>query len=153
MSITYTYDDHVAAAEFFMLLDKLSAAEDGNERFPARDVFHKSLRDANKETHSLKHCISITARSEDHTLLGYLRIITDRTYIYYILDVMVDPHFQRQGIGTHLARLAIESGQAHGFIKIFLTAIPGLEQFYAKLGFRPGLSSVLVLRGEEHSSQ
>ena len=34
-------------------------------------------------------------------------------------------------------------------MKIFLTALPGLEPFYQKFGFRATLSPVLTLRGED----
>lgn len=151
MLITYKYDDHVSVDEFFVLLENLSAAENGHERFPARDVFHVSLRDSAKEATSLANSISVTARDEHSDLIGYARVLTDQAYMYYILDVMVDADHRGHGIGTELIQLAIEKAQNGGFIKIFLTAIPGSEPFYEKMGFRPTMSSVLVLRGEEYS--
>jgi len=151
MDITYHYDDSVSAAELFVLLEQLSKAEDGSERFAARDVFHVNLRDPEKEAQSLAHSISVTARGEGHTLLGYARVLTDQAYIYYVLDVMVNPAYRRQGIGTRLIERAVEEAQKNGFIKIFLTAIPGSEPFYERMGFRPSMSPVLVLRGEEYS--
>ncbi len=152
MDITYHYDDGVTAAELFVLLEQLSKAEDGGERFAARDIFHVSLRNPEKEAQSLAHSISVTARGADHRLIGYARVLTDQTYIYYILDVMVDPEHRGQGIGTRLVERAVEEAQKNGFIKIFLTAIPGSEPFYKRIGFRPSMSPVLVLRGEEYST-
>ncbi len=151
MDIRYYYADSVTVAEFFALLEQLSKAEDGSERFAARDVFHVSLRDPEKEAQSLACSISVTARGEGHKLLGYARVLTDQAYIYYILDVMVDPEYRGQGIGTRLVEHAVEEAQKNGFIKIFLTAIPGSEPFYERMGFRSSMSPVLVLRGEEYS--
>lgn len=152
MNIIYKYDDKVDSVDLFALLERLSAVEDGSERFAARDVFHVSLRDPVKETISLANSISVTARCKERGLIGYARVLTDQAYMYYILDVMVDPGWRGQGIGTHLVQLAIEEGQKGGFIKIFLTAIPGSETFYEKMGFRPTLSPVLALRGEDYVS-
>jgi hypothetical protein len=45
--------------------------------------------------------------------------------------------------------LTLAECRSNGFIKIFLTAIPGREAFYEKFGFKPAISTVLQLRGED----
>jgi hypothetical protein len=37
-------------------------------------------------------------------------------------------------------------------MKIFLTALPGLEDFYRQFGFRETMSPVMTLRGEDEAS-
>ena len=148
MRIRYKYDDSVSVEELFLLIKRMEAF--GGDRFPASNVFHVRLRDKAKEAESLKHCISVSARGDDGTLIGYLRLLTDHAYIYYILDVMVDPGFRRQGIGKAMMQLAVDAAKKDGFIKIFLTAIPGTEEFYSQFGFSEGMSPVLTLRGEDY---
>lgn len=147
MDIIYTYDDAVIASEIFDLLDRMEQAKD--EAFPAKDVFHIPLRNLQSEERSLEHSISVTARDSYGALQGYLRILGDNAYIYYILDVMVTPEKRLKHIGSELVNLAVEKCKEAGFIKIFLTAIPGSESFYERFGFKPGMSPVLCIRGED----
>jgi GNAT superfamily N-acetyltransferase len=148
MPIHYAYDDKVSVDELFGLLDKMMAFD--GDRFPARNVFHVALRDKEKEDVSLKNTVAVTARGADGNLLGYLRILTDRAYMFYILDVMVDPESRGLGIGGKLVEVAVNECKKRGFIKIFLTAIPGSEAFYKKYGFKEGMSPVLTMRGEDY---
>jgi predicted N-acetyltransferase YhbS len=148
MSFSYKYDDKVGVEELFKLLYKMMAF--GGDRFPARNVFHFDLRNAEKEAESLKNTVSVTARDEQGILVGYLRVLTDRVYIFYILDVMVNPVCRKQGIGAKLVELAVDHGKKNGFIKMFLTAIPGAEDFYRQFGFKEGMSPVLTMRGEDY---
>ena len=148
MHITYKYDDNISAEEIFELLYRMT--EFDGDRFPAKNVFHINLRSIKKETIALRNSLSVTARSEDGLLIGYLRVITEGVYIYYVLDVMVDPVYRGQGVGSELVRLAITECKEGGFIKLFLTAIPGAEGFYEKYGFKEGMSPVLTMRGEDY---
>lgn len=148
MEIKYTYDDQVAVTELFSLLDQMTAFQ--GDRFPARNVFHTALRDQDKEQVSLDNTIAVTARQPNGTMVGYLRILTDRAYMFYILDVMVAPGVRGLGIGSRLVELAVKTSMSRGFIKIFLTAIPGSEGFYKRFGFKESMSPVLTLRGEDY---
>ncbi len=148
MPIHYTYKDRVSVEELFGLLDKMVVFR--GDRFPARNVFHVALRNREKERVSLENTISVTARGEEGNLVGYLRILTDYVYMFYILDVMVDPSSRGSGIGVNLIETAVKECKAEGFIKIFLTAIPGSEDFYRRFGFRESMSPVLTIRGEDY---
>lgn len=142
------FDDKVSVEELFHLLEEMDKFK--GDRFPARNVFHTSLRDEAKEAESLKNTIAITARDTDGTLIGYIRLLTDKAYMFYILDVMVHPDYRKQGIGEAMMEVTVEESKKNGFIKIFLTAIPGSEPFYAKFGFKEGMSPVLTMRGEDY---
>lgn len=148
MDIAYKYDDTVSVEELFGLLDTLMKYD--GDRFPAKNVFHVELRDKEKEAVSLKNTVSVTARKSSGELVGYLRILTDRAYMFYILDVMVDPKCRKQGIGSKLVELTVDSCKQKGFIKLFLTAIPGAENLYRKFGFKEGMSPILTMRGEDY---
>ncbi len=148
MEFNYVYDDTVSVEELFHLLERMTQFE--GDRFPARNVFHTALRSREAEKQSLENTVSVTARSGDGTLVGYLRILTDHSYIYYLLDVMVDPGTRGRGIGGKLVEIAVNGCKSNGFMKIFLTAIPGSEGFYKKFGFKESMSPVLTMRGEDY---
>jgi GNAT superfamily N-acetyltransferase len=145
----FAFDDRsVSVAELETLLD----AMDNSPRipFPARSVFHRSLRDPERETRSLNHTISSTLRAGTE-LVGFLRIVTDHAYFYYLCDVMIHPDWQGRGLGRQLVEQAVHECRRRGYMKIFLTSLPGLEDFYAQFGFRATMSPVLTLRGEDEA--
>ena len=144
----FRFDDRdVTVAELEALLD---AMDDAPMRFPAAAVFHRSLRSEAREATSLRHTLSVTLRHRG-TLIGFLRVVTDHAYFYYLCDVMVHPAWQNQGLGSRLVESAVHECRRRGYMKIFLTALPGLEAFYQRFGFRATLSPVLTLRGEDEA--
>ena len=134
--------------EVVELNDLLHAMERGEADIPAHKVFHTDLRSDAKENVSLTNTLSATARVNGK-LVGFLRVLTDHAYTYYILDVMVHPDWQRKRIGTNMLQRVIGHAKQKGFIKILLTAIPGSEPFYGQFGFEPTMSTVMALRGED----
>ena len=146
--IKYKFDDSVEVEEMFNLMDVMCTVE--GEKFPAKNVFHTSLRCKAKESRSLKNSVSVTARNDEGQMIGFLKLVTDHSYMFYILDVMVDPSYRGQGIARRLVEAVVGYGKAEGFIKIFLTALPGKEGLYKSLGFSESMSPVLTMRGEDH---
>jgi len=142
-----TFDDQVEVTEMNALMQAM--AEDDSGPFPAPAIFHYSLRTDEKEAVALQHGINVTARDEAGTLVAYLRVISDRSYIHYIVDVMVRPDCQGSRVGSRMVELTLEKLKESGFVKILLTAIPGKEDFYKRLGFQETMSPVLALRGED----
>jgi len=146
----FAWDDRrVSVPELEALLDAMD--ESPRIPFPARAVFHRSLRDPERETRALEHTISCTLR-ENETLVGFLRIVTDHAYFYYLCDVMVHPDRQGSGLGSTLVEKSVIECRRRGYMKIFLTALPGLEDFYCSFGFRATMSPVLTLRGEDEAN-
>jgi|GEM_PF-1142366 len=141
------HDPKLTATELEALLEAMEASV---MPFPPSAVFHRSLRDPAREAASLAHTISSTLRI-DGTLVGFLRIVTDHAYFYYLCDVMIHPDWQRQGLGRRLVGEAVAECRRRGYMKIFLTSLPGLEDFYRQFGFRGTLSPVLTLRGEDEA--
>ena len=148
--INFRYDDDVSADELFELMKSMEKSK--TDRFPPANVFHYSLRNKQKEEISIKNTVSVTARDsgKNNRLVGYLRLLTDHAYMFYILDVMVDPDYRKAGIGKKMLEITVDECKKNGFIKIFLTAIPGSEPFYEKFGFKEGMSPVLTIRGEDY---
>lgn len=142
-------DKTVTAEEMFELLSDMKKVQ--GERFPAENVFHCSLRSKDKEKISLQNSISVTARNSDGKLVGFLKLLTDHSYMFYILDVMVHPDYRNNSIAREMIDLTVDYGKKNGFIKIFLTALPGKEKYYESFGFKEGMSPVLTIRGEEYA--
>ena len=148
--IKYQYDDQVGIEELFELMKEMEKST--TDRFPPANVFHYSLRNKEKEKTSLSNTVSVTARDQNrkNKLVGYLRLLTDQAYMFYILDVMVDPGYRKKGIGKEMLEITVNQCKKQGFIKICLTAIRGTEPLYEKFGFKEGMSPVLTIRGEDY---
>lgn len=81
---------------------------------------------------------SVCAYDEDK-LIGYGRIIGDKTIFLHIHDVMVRPEYQGMGIGTGIMNNILDEvnvyrGVNPGII-VYLGASKGKEGFYEKFGF------------------
>lgn len=81
---------------------------------------------------------SICAYDGDN-IIGYGRIVGDKTIFLYIHDVMVVPEYQNQKIGTnimnHLLKQINKLKKANPNIRTYLGASKGKEAFYEKFGF------------------
>lgn len=81
---------------------------------------------------------SVCAYDEDK-LIGYGRIIGDKTIFLHIHDVMVRPEYQGTGIGTGIMNKILnkvnEYRRVNPSIRVYLGASKGKEGFYEKFGF------------------
>ena len=88
-------------------------------------------------------------------LIGYGRLIGDRTIFIYIHDIMVIPEYQGNNIGTEIMNKLLEQineyKKANPDIRTYLGASKGKESFYEKFGFvsRPteDLGAGMILKG------
>lgn len=73
-------------------------------------------------------------------LIGYGRIIGDKTIFLHIQDVRVIPEYQGKGIGkgimTELLKQIDEYKKINPNIRTYLGSAKGKEQFYEKFGFK-----------------
>lgn len=71
--------------------------------------------------------------------VGMSRLVGDGMY-FVIVDVVVEPAYQRQGIGREMIRRLVEFVEREtpvgGRSSVQLIAVKGKEEFYEKLGFR-----------------
>lgn len=84
----------------------------------------------------------ILARSYTHyavhshgRLIAFVSVLSDGIADAFLLDLMVHPDFQRQGIGRALVRRAVSDLTAEGIRAIQVTFAQELEGFYRKCGF------------------
>lgn len=90
---------------------------------------------------------------DDNKLIGYGRIIGDKTIFLYIQDIMVIPEYQNKHIGTGIMKNLLtqinEYKKINPNIRTYLGASKGKESFYEKFGFisRPNedLGSGMIL--------
>lgn len=85
---------------------------------------------------ALKKTIKITAWHNE-ILVGCVRILTDGYFFSTITEILIDPEYQRKGIGTQLMELAWE----HSPSSLSFGVQPGNEVFFEKLGFEKGLTT------------
>ena len=87
----------------------------------------------------LKNSAFIVAAKDRDTSVGMARVVSDGGYVYFIVDVLVLPEYQRKGIGKTMMRKIMEyirSKLNDGYcIQVDLLAAKGKEKFYEKFGF------------------
>ena len=90
---------------------------------------------------------------DDKKVIGYGRIIGDKTIFLYIQDVIVIPEYQGNKIGTEIMNLLLkkinEYKKINPAIRTYVGPSLGRETFYKKFGFKTrkeaGLGEGMVL--------
>lgn len=117
------YTDRITAEEYLELRTKV-----GWMLFPREEA---------------ENCIGnaymvICARDDDRAV-GVARLLWDGGYVAFLSDVIVDPAYQRQGIGRTLVNAVIQrirDDMKPGWkVKLNLNSAKGKEPFYKKFGF------------------
>ena len=96
-----------------------------------------SLEQAEKGLSNSAHLISAWDGDKP---VGVARVISDRGYIYLIVDVIVTPEYQGQGIGRHMVEeieaWLLQEKEGKPTMMVYLMAAEGKESFYEQFGFR-----------------
>ena len=90
--------------------------------------------DAALTTVALTRTINIGAWAGNQ-LVGSVRVLSDGYLFSTVPEVMVDPEFQRQGIGRELMHRALAVAPRG---RLFFGAQPGNERFFERCGFQRG---------------
>lgn len=77
------------------------------------------------------------------TLIAWCAIVSDGVRHAILLDVIVHPWFQRQGIGRELVKQAIQHIRSHGISIIHVDFLPEKANFYERCGFKIGLGGII----------
>ena len=81
----------------------------------------------------------------DNEIIGMARLITDGGYAGLIMDVIVKPDYQNQGIGTKMVNRLLqrvkENLEEGEEVMLQLLAAPGKIDFYKKFGFKVKLTT------------
>lgn len=116
------------------------------EKTPTPDDFNmltESVGLGKRENSILEEALKNTLYSlcvyDENKLIGYGRIIGDKTIFLYIQDVMVIPKYQGKQIGTGIMYKLLEQvdryKKVNPNIRTYLGASKGKESFYEKFGF------------------
>jgi ribosomal protein S18 acetylase RimI-like enzyme len=76
----------------------------------------------------------VGAYIDDGTQVGFLRVISDRVRFAYVLDVIVDKRYRKQGIGQAMVRFALEHPELKD-VYHWLLATSYAHGVYKKCGF------------------
>ena len=95
---------------------------------------------------------------DDEKIIGYGRLIGDSICFVYIHDVVVLPEYQHQKIGTKIMNKLLEKINQikleNPYVRVYLGASKGKEEFYKKFGFitreEAGLGKGMILNGFEN---
>jgi GNAT superfamily N-acetyltransferase len=68
--------------------------------------------------------------------VGYARVISDKTRFAYILDVMVDENYRKQGIGQAMVNAILQHSELSNIYQ-WLLITKDAHGVYAKSGFKP----------------
>lgn len=84
---------------------------------------------------SLNGSAHVVCARADEALVGLTRIVSDFGTLVYVQDVLVDPRWQRRGIGAELIRCVLEPFDDIRQTVLLTDDDPALAAFYASLGF------------------
>lgn len=76
-------------------------------------------------------------------LVAWCAILSDGMRHAVLIDVIVHPTWQRQGIGLALVTEAIKYIKAHGISIIHVDFVPDHQSFYERCGFSTGLGGII----------
>ena len=76
---------------------------------------------------------------DDDKIIGYGRLIGDGICFLYMHDIMVDPKYQNQKIGSQIMNKLLEKVNQvkleNQYVRVYLGASTGKEKFYERFGF------------------
>lgn len=97
------------------------------------------VREENIVLEALNNTLYSVSIYDNEKIVGYGRIIGDKTIFLYIQDVMVIPEYQGRHIGTSIMNKLIdkvnEYKKINPSIRTYLGASKGREEFYKQFGF------------------
>ncbi len=104
-------------------------------------------RDVKVVEEALNNTLYSVSIYDDNKIIGYGRIIGDKTIFLYIQDIMVIPEYQGQKIGTKIMNALLtkidEYKKVNPNLRTYLGASKGKENFYEKFGFKTRSSADL----------
>ena len=78
----------------------------------------------------------VGAFTADNEQIGYARAVSDKTRFAYIMDVMVDEKYRKQGIGQAMVKYILNHTELKN-VYTWLLATRDAHGVYEKVGFHP----------------
>ena len=102
-------------------------------------------RSAEDVRRALRYSHPVISAWDGATLVGFTRVISDRTYRATIWDVIVRPSHQKQGIGKRLVTFALDHPDLKSVTHFFLLT-KDKHAFYERFGFESERDMAMMLR-------
>ena len=80
----------------------------------------------------------------DGRLIGFARVVTDRTTYAYLTDVVIAAEFRGQGIGSRLIQSVLDHPELQNLRRVSLLTRYGVS-FYSDLGFTTGSGALTYM--------
>ena len=97
------------------------------------------VRNENIVKEALENTLYSLCVYDDDQIIGYGRILGDKTIFLYINDIMVIPSYQSKHIGSQIMKCLINQinvyKKVNPNIRTYLGASKGMESFYERFGF------------------
>jgi GNAT superfamily N-acetyltransferase len=84
-------------------------------------------------------------------IIGFGRVVGDGCYYAILADIVVDPDFQKQGIGKHIVMSLNSLLINYHFVN--LSATPGADQFYKSMGWKKQTTAFIWPQGPKQLRQ
>jgi len=105
-------------------------------------ALNRSAPDVRRE---LENSHPVVSAWDGAHLVGFTRVISDRTYRATIWDVIVRPSHQGRGIGKRLLDFVLEHPDLKS-VSSFLLLTKDKHAFYERLGFQSEREMAMILR-------
>ena len=102
-------------------------------------------RSASDVRRALENSHPVVSAWDGAHLVGFTRVISDRTYRATIWDVIVRPSHQGRGIGKRLLDFVLEHPDLKS-VSSFLLLTKDKHAFYERLGFQSEREMAMILR-------
>lgn len=79
--------------------------------------------------------LRVVCARDGQQLVGLARVVGDGLTIVYLQDILVDPHYQRRGLGRALMQAALAPYEQVRQQVLLTDDEPGQRAFYEHLGF------------------
>lgn len=116
------------------------------------EIYNKTeLKRTNKEKvdRAFKNSYAVASCWKDEKIIAIGRMISDGEMYSGIFDVVVDPSFQKHGVGKKIMNALIEKAPQ---TCIHLTSTFGNEPFYSNLGFKKHKTAMALYPEESKHS-
>lgn len=93
---------------------------------------------------AVTNSLMVVSAWADNQLVGLVRVVGDGQTIIFIQDILVDPKFQNQHIGTELMNRVLSQYPAVRQKVLLTEEAPDVRYFYEKFGFKSADQGTLV---------
>ncbi|MDV8951488.1 GNAT family N-acetyltransferase [Leuconostoc falkenbergense] len=93
---------------------------------------------------AVANSLMVVSAWADNQLVGLVRIVGDGETIIFIQDILVDPKFQNQHIGTELMNRVLSQYPAVRQKVLLTEEAPDVRHFYEKFDFKSADQGTLV---------